>query len=168
MKVVFLDFDGVLNGDEFLDRDEVSKEGEMWMQWWLDYIDPAAVGHLNAITDETGAELIFSSNRRDWANLEDIAEILRTGGVRGGLVGKTPYLKGGTRGAEIQQWLDDSSGVESFIILDDVDDMGHLTDRLVKVDSATGLTDRDVRKAVEMLGRRPPSAEEPAPHRPDL
>ena len=165
MRIIFLDFDGVLNGDEFLDRDEVSKEEEGWMQWWSDYIDPVAVGHLNTITDESGAKLVLSSNRRDWADMKDIAEILKTAGVRGDLVDKTPYLRGETRGTEIQRWLDENPGTEAFAILDDVDDMGHLAGRLVKVDSATGLTGKDVGRTVEMLGRRP-SAEGPAPPRP--
>ena len=166
MKVVFLDVDGVLNGDRFLDKDEVSKQGEGWMQWWLDWIDPACVGHLNSITDESGAGLVLSSNRRDWAELKDIAEIFETAGIHGRLTDKTPYLERETRGAEIQQWLNENPGVESFVILDDVDDMDHLSDRLVKVDPEVGLTDRDVSRALEMLGRRPPSIEGPAPRRP--
>jgi hypothetical protein len=152
MKVIFLDLDGVLNGDEFLDQDRMSDKDGDWVQWWTDWIDPVAVEHLNSITDRTEAKLVFSSNRRTWLSLQDIAHIFSTVGITGELIDKTPYLRGEDRGTEIRQWLVDTKlEVESFVVLDDHDDVGDLSDRLVRVDSVTGLTSRDVDQTIELF-----------------
>lgn len=150
MKVIVLDIDGVLNSDAFLNRDRVSDKDGDWVQWWLDYFDPAAVAVLNRLTGESGAVIVLSSTRRNWAGLEDLRMILGRAGVAAELLDKTPYLRGRPRGEEVQAWLDGNK-VESYVILDDHDDMGYLADRLVQTDSAVGLTDADAERALRLL-----------------
>jgi len=57
------------------------------------------------------------------------------------------------RGHEIQQWLDDWSGdkITNFVILDDDDDMEHLSDFLVLTSESKGIQDSDVKSAIEIL-----------------
>ena len=157
MAILFLDVDGVMNGDEFLNRDRVSDADAGWIQWWLDYFDPRNVEVLNGLTERTGASIVLSSTRRNWASMEDLREILRRAGLKAELVGRTPYLKGRPRGEEIRAWLDGAEGVEAYVILDDDDDMGGLEDRFVRIDSRTGLTEPDAERAAQILeaGRRP-------------
>ena len=57
------------------------------------------------------------------------------------------------RGNEIKQWLDNWQGdkVENFIILDDDNDMTPYMNKLIQTSWYTGLSERDVEKAIKML-----------------
>ena len=66
--------------------------------------------------------------------------------LRESIVGKTCVF-GGERGIEINSWLKAVPyPVESFVILDDKGDMAMHRDRLVQVDSRTGLGAKEVRR----------------------
>jgi hypothetical protein len=58
------------------------------------------------------------------------------------------------RGQEIAAWLRAVDDVESFVILDDADDVAPLTAFHVKTDSYIGLQPRDLVKARAVLARR--------------
>ena len=140
MKVVFLDFDGVIN----------THEGA-----W----DSAAIARLNRITDATGAVIVVSSSWREaFPDPEDasrceapmatrttdgapatlrcqacrgcqeetlaiLRDFLAGSGVTAKVIGLTPVLDGEPRGREIQAWLDENrKSVEGYVILDDTDD----------------------------------------------
>jgi len=56
---------------------------------------------------------------------------------------------------KIQEWLNGyikNHLVESFVILDDDEDMAHLAHRLVKTNPEVGLTAEDVERAVVLFG----------------
>lgn len=57
------------------------------------------------------------------------------------------------REQEVRAWLDAHGGVESFVILDDDQEFGALSDHHVRTDSEVGLTDLDVQRALAILGR---------------
>ena len=57
------------------------------------------------------------------------------------------------RGEVIQLWLSRHPEVEGFVILDDVWDMGHLSDKLVYVNDETGLTEENANDAITILGQ---------------
>jgi hypothetical protein len=136
LKVVFLDFDGVLVTLESLQKGRRR---------------PAFARHsvnaLNTITDATGAVIVVTSSWRG-SSVYPMAELLRDRGVRAPVVGVTPRLErkkpGGsiiiadTRAAEIQDWLSRHI-VEHFIILDD-EQLGGLDHRLIRTDYENGLT----------------------------
>ncbi len=71
----------------------------------------------------------------------------------GDVIGKTDIL-GGPRGIEIQHYLDSypAHPTLKFVILDDSDDMVHLTKYLVRTSGQVGLTQAHVDRAAEMLG----------------
>lgn len=110
MKVLFFDYDGVINKL----NTPVRQIGNI-----LVHSDPEMVYRLNLIVDRTGAEIVLSSS---WRHLPDWREALKESGIIKPLFDRTP-LTGKTRGASIQQWLDAHSDVEKYAIIDDDADM---------------------------------------------
>ena len=108
MKVVFLDFDGVLNSERY-----VRNCGEYGV-----IIDPSRMQLLKQIIDATGAKIVLSTSWREhWTKTgTEINEIFEAYQLE--IFDKTPKL-GGRREQEIEAWLDRVSNVENFIVLDD-------------------------------------------------
>lgn len=153
-RVVFLDIDGVLNSHAFFkagsgrppatDTDEQARR----------MIDPAAVEHLNALVEKSGASLVISSSWRRIYSLGAIGRALRANGFEHprAIIGATPPL-GGPRGHEIQAWIDSAGKpLPTFVILDDDSDMEHLADRLVQTHYTSGLLAEHVDAALRLLG----------------
>lgn len=140
-KLIFLDFDGVLNCDL-----SVSRLGTRYKFW------PPSIKALNELLELSGARIVISSSWREhWSLGENAVALERAGLLRGRVVGKTPVLDR-DRGVEIGVWLKSVPyQVESFVILDDKEDMTVHRQRLVRVDSTVGLGANDVRDAVAVL-----------------
>ena len=141
MKIIFLDFDGVLNFSGFLEEREN-----------IHAIDPVCVHRLNRIIDATDAQVVVSSTWRIFFNNQQLREILRDAGFKGQLIDTTIDL-GGHRGDEIRHWLNNHLGVTSFVILDDNDDgiSDHFKDQWVETSFVTGLLKVHVEKAINIL-----------------
>jgi hypothetical protein len=146
MKVIFLDFDGVLNSRRFLVRRNLAGRVD-------DAIDPEAVARLNQIIARTGAKVVISSTWRSTDSLDRIISILQSHGFAGEVIGTTPVLSG-SRGGEIKAWLDGSRRVKAFVILDDADDLDPLRSRHVRTSDEDGLLDHHVAAACTHLARR--------------
>ena len=145
MKVIFLDVDGVLNFDGCKE-----KIGGVY------FVNDNRIKLLKEIVETTGAKLVLSSDWRYWWDNPDesfkgLVEKLRENGME--LFSKTPITKHGYRGAEIYQWLNEWQGeeIESFVILDDGNDMKPYMDRLVQTSYKHGLTRKDVKRAIKLL-----------------
>ena len=136
MKVLFLDFDGVLT----------TKSTQ------FGYGDPSCVRELNRITKMTNSEIVISSTWR-FQGLQQCIDNLRTWGVVGDVIDCTPRLIDieATRGQEIHQYLKDKRNVSRFVILDDDDDMDDLREHLVKCDTMVGLTQEIAELAIQKL-----------------
>lgn len=153
MKVIFLDIDGVLNSQDFIIATHL--KGILPD----DKIDSAAVARLNQITDETGAIIVVSSTWRLhylWRkNTEGLKSLLKEEGITGTILGVTPdHQRYRGRGGEIQDWMDHcGQSIESFIIIDDSDDMDHLLPRLIRTGFQRGLQDEHIEAAISMLGK---------------
>lgn len=155
MKVIFLDFDGVLNSHKWIGANQhLFETDRLFMHR---DVDPEAVERLNRIVDATGAEVVVSSTWRRMNSRGMLQFILRKHGFNGFVKDVTPIL-GTRRGFEIQQWLDEHGPVESFTIIDDDSDMEHLMDKLVKTSFDDGLQDRHVEQAIAMLGAKEKAA----------
>ena len=59
---------------------------------------------------------------------------------------------GVARGSEIQQWLDGHPEVRDFVIIDDGNDMLHLTPNLVLTDARNGFQYTDMLACCDVLG----------------
>ena len=151
MKVIFLDFDGVLNSANYL-------------LGYEDYgvvIDPTRMGLLQQIVDATGAKIVLSTSWREhWG--KELAECDSTGmhindifkkyGLQ--IWDKTPQLHT-RRETEIKSWLDKHSEVKSFVVLDDrLLSADYLKGHFIKTSNYfNGLDEEDVQKAIDILNR---------------
>ena len=95
----------------------------------------ACVARLCRIIRESGCQIVVSS---DWRHggWEEIKNSLADAGfdvaLKDALFDLTPAIDDGIRGDEIAAWLSEHPEVESFAILDDMEDMGALFSRLVR------------------------------------
>jgi hypothetical protein len=134
MKVVFLDFDGVLTTLDTKYR----------------YGYKPCVKALNYIIEQTQADIVVSSTWR-FEGVDACANNLSKWGVVGNVIGRTPCFPfNDTRGKEIKAWLT-ANPTEKFVILDDDDDMEDLYPYLVKTNTVLGLIMPDAQKAVTIL-----------------
>jgi hypothetical protein len=141
-KILFLDFDDVLNTAATLERGEL--------------FESANIAVLNAVVDRTNAAIVVTSMWRMGATLEELEELLVNAGVHahGRVVGSTPCLTDRPRGAEIAAWLKQArQPVRQFVILDNLCDMGHLDACLVQTNPECGLVWSQVEEIVHRLER---------------
>lgn len=155
MKVIFLDIDGVLNSDTYIEKQlDNSSEGIE------SEIDPATLILLKKAVDTTGAKIILSSSWRIMRKYNELEKFLMKFGIS--LSGKTPYVDG-KRGLEIKQYLSENKNIEQYLILDDeifesFDEelVNHLI--LIKSDQnyhgfSEGLTEKHIKQIVETFGK---------------
>lgn len=140
MKIIFLDFDGVL----VLEADFRKAQRR-------------CVEQLNRITNATGAKIVVSST---WRLLHgDCKDLLKLWGVTGEVIGHTPTeptSKGGiievhrSRGGEIQHWILENGFAGDFVVIDD-EITSFLPDRQVGTDFRHGLTEERADLAIAIL-----------------
>ncbi len=117
-------------------------------------LDRACVAHLNSIVEATGAVVVISSTWRVSFTLEELREQFVDAGFSGEIVGMTPVLLGQSRGAEVQSYLDAHPEAGPVAIIDDSDDLEHLSHRLILTDEFEGLTSTFARAAIAALQGR--------------
>lgn len=150
MRVIFLDFDGVLN----------SHKWQTTRQHPNLAFDPHTIDLLNGLVEAADAKVVFSTSHRHWTTIEALAGALEWYGfyarTQHGLprvIGKTAdYVPGAAeRGDEVKAWLDENAGVSEWVCLDDDNDFSCMPDRLVQTSYEVGLTPEDVHKALRVL-----------------
>ena len=153
MRVLFLDFDGVLNSDQYNRQRDPRTQGNL---------DETRLPLLCRILEETGAVIVLSTSwRLYWSpdpalcapEWRETGEVLTRYGIP--VLDRTPAYNGNSRDREIRDWLAAHAGeVESFAILDDIPfGWGDLSDRLVRTDmrKGRGLMESHVQKAIALL-----------------
>ena len=169
MKLIFLDFDGVLNHQQWYtseDYKKVNLNGLSGDEWELTEFCPWSVGLLNQLVDDTGAKVVVSSSWRKGRTEEDLMRLLDDVGFTGEVIGKTPYFwfgasqkieysKSVPRGCEIDAWLELNEQEDAkYIILDDDSDMLYWQrENYFRVDEYCGLTSNVVYRATQFLNR---------------
>jgi hypothetical protein len=160
MKVIFLDFDGVLNVipegfDDF---------GGIFHSHFID--------NLKYIIEQTDAKLVISSSWK-FSGIDYLHEMWKFRNYPGEIIGITPIYKGNNhllfkerleRGTEIKMYLNDNPQISSYVIFDDDDDM--LTeqqdyfiqtlnndDHEDSIDCGYGLTKICAEKAIQILNK---------------
>jgi hypothetical protein len=111
VKVIFLDFDGVL----------VNRRSWYVRSGRTATADPPCVAALNRITDSTNAQIVVSSTWRIGMTIVELRNLLHAWGVTGAVLAKTPHMGFSVRrGSEIKAWIDMYEAsrelVESFAI----------------------------------------------------
>lgn len=145
MKIIFLDFDGVLtNVKSFKRHSGIHAKA-----------DPPTIAALNSIIERTGARIVVSSTWRLLFSLPDLRGLLAEWGMKGIVLDRTPEFPQRPRGDEIAHWIEEyetrRGEIESFVILDDDGDMGKLLPRLVQSEFESGLTPELAERAIEIL-----------------
>ena len=149
MKIIFLDFDGVLNYERYVRAH--GNEGLI--------IAPECMENLKRIVDATKAKAVLSTSWREhWSKAEgecdDIGcEINRLFSHYGiDIIGKTTEERL-SREQQIKLWLKSHGNVENFIVLDDL----ILEDEALKghfiktYNGRKGLDSDNVKQAIEIL-----------------
>lgn len=115
-KVIFLDFDGVLNTPAYM-----MQSGDR-----SNAINPIAVKIVDTMLNQTGAKLVVSSSWRIGRTIDELNEILQSRGMTNEVLDVTPQLSG-CRGSEIKRWIDVNCPsrlvFNEYLILDDDSDM---------------------------------------------
>ena len=151
MKVIFLDIDGVLNSDEYIDRAKNTQGIER-------HIDIEKVKLLKKAINETDAKTVLTSSWRNSKDIGPLRELLAKYEI---YFDVTPFINW-ERGLEIKQWLLEHNRVEDYIILDDeiYDSFDkEMLRHLVKVSDTNGrglgegLTQKDIDDITEGIKR---------------
>lgn len=150
MKFLFLDFDGVLNHENFYkNRMEQYKLGNK-IEFPYSEFDPNCVKKVNRILKETSCNLVISSS---WRSDPELGIILNKIGIEVTEFETTPYSLNRFRGDEIEMYLKKKNFNEvKYVILDDDCDFLKKQKRFfIHVNSFVGLTDKNVEKAIKIL-----------------
>lgn len=150
MKLIFLDFDGVLNDPATWGKFMFTSTGGLK---GAAAIDIDKVERVNQIIAATGAFVVISSMWRIDRTVNELKQLLESRGFKGTLFGATPCNHDTWRCNEISEYLDGVSHVDAYVILDD-DPRANILDHFVNTDSTVGLTDADVQKAIEILNEK--------------
>jgi len=141
MKVIFLDHDGVIClsqqwGGRYKKKGYDSNT-ETPLDIRMDSFDEKAVKVLNNIIEETGCELVISSDWKRWGTLEQMKEMYETRGIKQP-IDLTPMIQNctahsntfiwsprwdseQTRVLEINQYLHDHPEITHWVAIDDLD-----------------------------------------------
>lgn len=180
-RILFLDFDGVLNSANYFARVGMQDTGFSDAEL-LHHLDPDAVARLERIIVATGAKVVLSTSWRSFISTDEAKRLLAAKGAPSvEFVGETPkrYREAfdldvsrsnlEPRGAEICEWLTQNWASDSyardaawaikgftrrwldFAILDDAHCGSLLFPRQVLTDFATGLLDEHVDHAIGLL-----------------
>jgi hypothetical protein len=151
MKVIFLDIDGVLNHEQhykwLMETDEPTL---LQRTYPYSEINPKSCQLLNDIIKETGAEIVVSSSwRLDGENR--LNSLFKHFGLPR-IYSTTPCLNT-ARGIEIDAWLAAHLEVDTYVILDDDEDMNkHQLPYFIKTNPYGDGLNKEVKdKAIKIL-----------------
>lgn len=148
--VVFLDFDGVLNTEQYQAR--LAVEGKPTKDAWGHLFDPRAVANLRRILDATDAGIVISSSWRYVHRLGSLRMMWEMRDLPGEILDTLPcgaqYI---SRGEDIEIWLNRNDHPD-YVIIDDLNDFFPTQhDRYVETNPIVGITKADAIKAIEIL-----------------
>lgn len=120
MKVIFLDFDGVLNSEASFRMEVRRKNNNV-----SNTLNPVACSNLQYILEhDSSVKIVISSTWRKVHTMVELQNILNAYGVEAArIIGKTPSVLSGARGHEINLWLEENPNVTKFVVIDDDSDV---------------------------------------------
>lgn len=135
MKIVFLDFDGVvrING----------------------VFSQAAISNLQDLLDHNkGIKIVVSSSWRHKGLKFCRDELVKQGLEPNKIIDITDMEPNNVdRGHHVTRWLSKHPDVDKFVILDDEDDFSGVYKELVQTNPYVGLTSSDNKKAIDILNK---------------
>jgi hypothetical protein len=144
MKVIMLDHDGVIClsnnwGSRYKKQIKVRTKltqsvKELPVDARFDNFDKKAIKVLNEILEQTGAEIVVSSDWRIWCSVEEMGDYYESQGIikrpidfTGNVIDQSKVTwhrnwdSEGTRSLEIQAWLEQHPEVTHWVAIDDLD-----------------------------------------------
>lgn len=166
MKVLFLDFDGVLNSLQSAifwrnRRDQTNWENDMYRDWagtLKEYIAmefcPIAFSNVEELARRVpDLKIVISSSWRVGETVESLREILKPSKLIGERIIDTTESFSNIRGKEIQKWLDAHPEVTQYVILDDDANMlDSQKENFIHTSSLHGFQYGDILWALRILG----------------
>lgn len=153
MKLIFLDFDGVMDTAYY--SHVLGKEGLPGSDEYGAVFDPNCVKNLKEIIDKTGAEIVVTSSWKTLMSYEDVLNMWEQRSLPGCVIDVTPSPSGCRyRGDEIDAWLKECKEDCQYVIMDDIDERNfneHQLHRLIVVNPYHGLDKEAAEKAIELL-----------------
>jgi len=113
-KIIFLDFDGVLNTESTVERITVPP----WSG--IRGLDNEKVVLVSDLAIETGADVVISSSWRYHFDMPDLKQLLVTRGWKANIIGMTPIKLSLDRQDEIAMWMELNGKPDKFLVLDDL------------------------------------------------
>ncbi len=152
-RILFLDFDGVLNNTNFFERAAAARKALPLDAPYSasEDFDPENMAQLADLGRRVpDLEVVVSSSWRKGRNLSELRDYLQPAFARARVIGVTPGLVSRMRHEEITAWLvTNAFGDFRFIALDDdTYDMNPLGENFIHVHRAHGLTAEHVDRVV--------------------
>lgn len=173
-KYIFLDFDGVLNTENY--QKELKESGSVTTDRYGYLFDPKATAHLQTIIEKTGAKVCITSSWAIEIGADKLKQFWKDREMPGELIGTTaeipvdmgaffdcpdedfdPYKlldSGiGARGSEIKAFLAQRGTPNAkYVILDDTADFcKEQQDKFIRINPQIGITECDVEEAISIL-----------------
>jgi hypothetical protein len=148
--IIFLDFDGVLNTEQY--QAQLAVDGKPKKDAWGPLFDPRAVGNLRKIIEATGAAIVISSSWRYIHRLGSLRMMWEVRELPGEILDTLPtgatYI---SRGEDIECWLNQHRQPK-YVIIDDLNDFyPSQLDRYIEINPIVGITDADAVRAIEIF-----------------
>ncbi|MBP3565176.1 MAG: hypothetical protein J6J77_06035 [Alistipes sp.] len=152
-RIIFLDFDGVLNTEYY--QGLLQFQGEQWQDQYGAFFDPRAVRQLKRVIDTTGADIVVESSWK-YLGLEAMQELWRVRDLPGRVIDITPSLtKNKNKGDEIAAWLSEHATPDTRYVI--IDDEYVVLDTqipyFILTNSYEGLTEEQANRAISILHR---------------
>lgn len=137
---IFLDIDGVLNNVQSFERQYQHSQKGIKIPFIYQDIDVHCVMVLKQLCQELpNCHIILSSSWRKHSKAVKQLEALFRHHNLPPIESKTPYLKNTCRGVEIEKYCKEHNiSFDDIVILDDEDNMAHVSNRLILTDFNNG------------------------------
>ena len=148
-KIIFLDFDGVLNTEHY--QGLLQYQGKPWQDEYGAFFDPKAVKQLKRIIDATDADIVVESSWK-YLGLDAMKELWEVRNLPGTIIDITPSLLGKNKGVEIASWLSKYKQDIRYVIIDD--EYVILDSQLphfILTNPYEGITEEQANRAISML-----------------
>ena len=153
MKIIFLDFDGVMDTSYY---DHIlSKEGKPGNDQYGAIFDPYCIRNLKRIIEETEADIVVSSSWKYMMGYQDFLNMWKDRGLPGFITDVTPNpVDRRKRGDEIDAWIEECKTECQYVIIDDLEANNfneHQISRLLIVNPFFGLDEETAERAIQIL-----------------
>ena len=149
-KIIFLDFDGVLNTEHY--QGLLQYQGKPWQDEYGAFFDPKAVKQLKRIIDATDADIVVESSWK-YLGLDAMKELWKVRNLPGTIIDITPSLLGKNKGVEIASWLSKyaKQDIRYVIIDDEYVILDSQLPHFILTNPYEGITEEQANRAISIL-----------------